>query len=106
MTMQVDLDAVIAAIEGLRPTGLTLTKGVGLYATVTIEKVLAEIRAIPTSNARIEAGDAMKVACVEFLKGCEAKATEMGYEGVAGFYRDTVTEIEALDTAAIVGDGV
>jgi hypothetical protein len=88
--MQIDRAAVIAAIEGLRPTGLTLTKGVGLYATITIEKVLAAINTLPANDARIDAGDAMKVVCLGYLYAHECSD-------------EVLRAIQALDTATIVG---
>jgi hypothetical protein len=105
LTMQVDLDAVIAAIEGER-----LGEAVGEYdGSADYERALddaiAAINALPASNARIEAGDAMKVAILNIADIWNAP-TERANPAVTAAMAMWINAIEALDTAAIVGDGV
>jgi hypothetical protein len=88
MTM-VDLDAARMALNTQKQCDET--GEMCIVSRQALHEVLADydaIRALPASDACIEAGDAMKAAC---LKVCE--------------YTPDYIAIEALDTAAIVGDG-
>ena len=102
MTM-VDLDAVIAAIEGC---GLDAAEHSVLY----VADAIAAIRALPTSNARIEAGDALVVAAKAIQQDLIDRAEwspSAGKVVCAGnsAWFNFCNAIEALDTEAIVGDG-
>jgi hypothetical protein len=98
----VELSAVIAAIEGLPPEWAR--KGPFAETTmVTIRDAIAAIRALPASNARVEAGDAMKAACLADIKTWFPGDSSKDPKHAAGL--SLIRSIEALDTAAIVGDG-
>jgi hypothetical protein len=88
MTMQIDRDAVIAAIEGEFRRPMTAAR-----QNPRLCDVVSAIHALPASNARIEAGEAMKVACLGYLYAHECSD-------------EILRAIQSLNTADIVGDGV
>jgi hypothetical protein len=96
MTM-VDLDAVIAAAPCTAQNPNISSYDRGFFDAVIAYQ--AAVKALPASNARIEAGVAMKAACVDALHTMARPATTL-----KPVMRAIVTAIEELDTAAIVGD--
>jgi hypothetical protein len=101
--MQIDRDAVIAAIENERLFEI-ICEGDTAYE-LALDDAIEAINALPASNARIEAGDAMKVAILNIADIWNAP-TERANPAVTAAMAMWINAIEALDTAAIVGDGV
>jgi hypothetical protein len=98
--MQVDLDAVIAAIERLKCAHGNPDAETECYDAALHNAQIA-IRALPASNARVEAGDAMKAACLADIKTWFPGDSLKDPKHAAGL--SLIRSIESLDTAAIVG---